>query len=362
MARAYSFDLATGQPCLLFTITRVDGTVERVTTASNDVTISADTWTQFPGLRAGVRTSRNDGTPPTLGFQAQLGASSPLKFRDVDRGKYERARVQIYVTNQASPVTADFEFDGEIRGRVSYDPFGMASFDLISRFAIPRDIFVPTFTLNCRFSFADRLTCGRGANAPATFPYIFGGDLADVARNEAIAVGDRRRVRFDTDDTPEDYRNVYLEATVGGTTAGSAPSFSATVGATVVDGGVTWVTKNALARWAQIAAASEHSITLTALPDPRGSVSTWFNPGKIRFDTGEYAGQCFKGSGWDPDTFTFKTYLPCPFVAVNDWIEIAPDCNKLHNTCWQTFNNTPNHGGFPFQLGAKMQAQQMALT
>lgn len=362
MSRAYSFDLATGKPVLLFTFTRVDGTVERVTTASSDITIGLNTWVHFPGLRAGSRTSRNDGTPPGFGFQAQLGSSGPLKFRDVDRGKYERAHVQIYVTNQANPVTADFEFDGEIRGNVSYDPFGLASFDLISRFAIPRDIFVPTFTLLCRHSFADRLTCGRGSNAPATFPYIYGGDLADVGRNEAIAVGDRRRVRFDTDDTPEDYHNVYLEATVGGTTAGSEPSFSSTVGATVVDGGVTWTTMNALARYAQVAAADNRSITLTALPDPRASSVTWYAPLKIRFDTGEYAGQCFKGSAWDADTLTLSTYLPCPFVAIGDWIEIAPDCDHTHNTCWHTFDNAENHGGFPFQLGAKYQAQQMALT
>jgi hypothetical protein len=214
--RTYSFDIAAGTaPCLLFTVTRPDGTVERFHNGQRlSIAIGSETWTRHPGVKAGIRTARNDGTPPTLGFTAQLSSSSPLKFRDVDRGKYERARVQVYVTSQRNPVTADFEFDGEIRGNISYDPFGMATFDLISRFAIPRDIFVPTFTLLCPFAFGDRLNCGRGANAPATFPYVYGGDLADVARNESIVVGDRRRVRFDTDDTPEDYRNVYLEATV----------------------------------------------------------------------------------------------------------------------------------------------------
>lgn len=359
--RTYSFDFVAGQPVLLFTITRVDGTVERITNASGDITINPNTWSAFPGLKAGVRTSRNDGTPPTLGFVAQLGASSPLRFRDVDRGKYERARVQIYVTNQKNPVTADFEFDGEIRGNISYDPFGMASFDLISRFAIPREIFVRTFTLLCPYSFADRLTCGRGANAPATFPYLYGGDLDDVARLETIAVGNRRRVRFAANNDPSDYANVYLECTAitTGITAGSAPSFSSTVGATTVDGGVTWTTKNAYARYAQVAAADNRSVTLTGLPDPRASDSTWYAPLKIRFYDGEYGGQCFKGSGWNPDTLTFDTYLPCPFVAVGDWLEIAPDCDHTHATCLGTFANTANHGGFPFQLGGKYQSQQM---
>jgi hypothetical protein len=119
---------------------------------------------------------------------------------------------------------------------------------------------------------------------------------------------------------------------------------------------------NALARYAQVAAANNRSVTLTALPDPRASDSTWLAPLKIRFDTGEYAGQCFKGSSWDPGTLSFSTYLPCPFVAIGDWIEIAPDCDKKHETCWRTYDNAENHGGFPFQLGAKYQAQQMALN
>lgn len=362
MARSYSFNLVTGKPCLLFTVTRPDGTIERVTTASGDITINDITWSKCAGLKALVRTSRNDGTPPTLGFQVQMGASSPFKFRDVDRGKYERANVLIEIASQINPVTRDFEFDGEIRGKIEYDPNGIALFDLMSRFAIPRDIFVPTFTLSCRYSFGDRLTCGRGENAPATFPYIFGGDLADDARNEAIGLGDRRRHRFGSDDTPEDYQNVYFEARVAGTTSGSAPSYSSTVGATFTDGGVTWEVMNALARYAQVASASNGIITLSALPDPRASDSTWLSQLRIRFATGEYAGRVFKGNKWVPDTFSFETFLPCPHVAVGDWLDIAPDCDKRHITCWHVHDNAENHGGFPLQLGAKYQAQQMALT
>lgn len=358
--RTYASDLTAA--CLLLTFTRVDGTVERITTASNDVVIDGDTWSKFPGLRVGVRTSRNDGTPPTVGFSAQLGSASPLKFRDVDRGKYERARVQIHVANQTGATTKDFEFDGEIRGGVAYDMHGMAAFDLISRFSIPRDIFVPTYTLLCRHSFADRRTCGAGPDAPATFPYVLGGDLADVSRNETIAVSDRRRFRFASGGIPSDYANVYLEATTAGATAGSAPSFSSTVGATTVDGGVTWTTRDALARSARIIAADNRTITLDALPDPRASDSTWYRPCKILFSSGEYAGQCFKGSNWNPGNLTVQTYLACPFAAVDDWVEIAPDCDKTHATCLNKYSNTENHGGFPFQLGAKYQSQQMALT
>jgi hypothetical protein len=350
--KTYTFDTST--PCLLFTFTRVDGTVERITDASVDVTVDAVTWAAHPGLKAGVKTSRHDGTPPTMGFQAQLGSSSPLKFRDVDRGKYERADVLIESTSFETPTSKVFEFNGEIRGNVEYDPTGLAQFDLISRFAIPRDLSVRTFTLPCAWEFGDPRYC----KVPL-FPYIWGGDLADVAVSTAYVLGDRRRVRFAGADNPSDYLNVYLEVTTAGTSAGSAPSYSSTVGATTSDGSVVWTTRNAWARNAQVTAADGRSITFGSLPDPRASDSTWYHPAKIMFATGEYKNRVFKGSAWDSATFTIETYLPCPFVAVGDWVEIAPDCDKTFALCKGKFSNAANHGGFPLQAGAKAQAQQL---
>lgn len=344
--------------CVLFTFTRVDGVIERVTTAQHDITIGSTTWYRHPGLKAGVRTSRHDGTPSTIGFSAHLGLSGRLKLRDVDRGKYERAHVLVELTSQRNPVVAEFQFDGEIRGGIQFDRAGSASFDVTARLAIPRGdgVLVNEFTLPCGWQYGDPLTC----RVPV-FPYIYGRDLGDVARNETIAVGDRRRVRFGSDDTPEDYLNVYLEATAitTGVTAGSAPSFSSTVGASVVDGGVTWTTRNARARYAQVVAVDgQRTITLDALPDPRASDSNYFHPAKMMFATGEYKNRVFKGGNWDPDAFTIQTYLPCPFVAVNDWVEIAPACDQTEARCIY-LENIVNHGGFPKHQGGKLQAQQV---
>jgi hypothetical protein len=197
-----------------------------------------------------------------------------------------------------------------------------------------------------------------------TFAYTLGGDLNDVQRNETIAVGDRRRFRFGTDDTPEDYENVYLEATAitTGITSGSAPTISSTVGATSTDGGVTWTTRNSYVRAVRISATDgQRTLTLDRLVDPRASDSTWLHPLKIKFWDGEYAGRTFKGGNYDAGANTIQVYLPCPFVAVNDWAEISPHCDQTYARC-TTFANTYNHGGFPNQLGAKAQAQAMALT
>ena len=215
-----SIDLTDGQvvPALLYTVTRVDGTVERVTNATRDVTtaspLTPTTWSAMGGLRAGVLTQRNDGTPPVFGLQITLTNAGKFRFRYVDRGLYERAHVLVQLTDTNDPTTLDFIFEGLMLGEISYNIAGQAAFELISKFAIPRDIFVKIFTLGCDHMFGDPLTC-----TIPVFPYELGRDLQDVERNEVIVLDTvsgatpvaRRRFRFGSDDTPEDYLDVYLE-------------------------------------------------------------------------------------------------------------------------------------------------------
>lgn len=359
--RTFLNDIATA--CLLFTITRVDGSIEYVTTASRDITIGPTTWTAHPGLKAGARTSRIDGTPPTMGFEVQLGSAVPLKFSDVVKGVYDGARVQVGLTSWENPQEPDFVFDGLILGEIAYDQHGVAAFDLISLFGIERDIFIEKFTLMCRYQFGDWKTCKVPVFPISAFPYTSVGDnlLHDVQRNEDIetGAGSFRRFRFGSDGTPEDYQNVNLEVTVPGTTGASVPAFSATPGAVTVDGTVTFTTRDAYARAARIVSVTNHTVTLDRLPDPRASGnSAWFNPLKFYFASGTYKGRAFMGSGWDSDALTFQVYLPCPFAAEDDWIEIAPQCSLTKTDCIR-FGAIRRFGGFPNQVGAKAQAQQL---
>lgn len=357
----WSINIATSKPCCLFTVSRIDGTVEYVTNASKDITIGPTTWTKHAGLQPGVRTDRSDGTPPTIGFGAHLGSAAPFRLRDVVRGKYEFARVQIELTSQDNPVTRDFVFDGLILGESTYTQHGQGFFDLMSIYGFPRDIFIQKFTLMCRHMFGDWKFCQIPVFSPPTaVPYNQGVFLNEITRSTPYLAGQSRRHHFAANDDPEDFANVYLLATTNGTTAASEPAFSSTVGDFTVDGTVTWETKNAWARAAKIVSVSNHTITLDRLPDPRATGnSAWFNPLKFVFRSGEYENRAFKGAGWDSDTLTLETYLPCPLAAADDWIEISPDCDKTHSMCVTKFANAINHGGFPFQQGAKAQAMQL---
>lgn len=361
--RTWSIDIPTSAPCLLFTLTRVDREVEYFTTANQSITIDGTTWTAHPGLQAGVKTARIDGTPPTFGFRAQLQSEPPLKFRDFVRGKYEGAYVYIEMTSQDDPATRDLIFAGKVLGDTSYNQHGVAQLDLISDFAVPRARLIEKFSLMCRFSFGQWNTCRVPVWPHDCFPNPDTHEGSDPPlRSTQIASGSWRRYRFGSAGTPEDYANVILVATATpnpGMTAASAPAFSSTIGATTTDGQIVWTTTDAYARAAKVVAVDKHTITLDRLPDPRWTTTLVPEQVKFVFRSGEYKNRAFKGAAWNSSTLSFQTYLPCPLAALDDWIEIAPECNKTHKMCKNYFNNTQNHGGYPFQLGAKAQAQQL---
>lgn len=350
--RTFSFDLVVGRPCLLLTITRADGEVIRVTGDAIPTVIGADTWEICPGLKVGDLSERDDGTPPSISFEALMQTDGPFDPQEVDGGKFEGAEIDIDLVNGKDPTVRNFWFLGKMIGGVDYDLPGLVTFECISKFGVPTDILVRQYQLLCDADFGDIRRC--------KVPVL----PADVARLETIAVGQYRRVRFTNDGDPEDYDNRYLEATAitTGITAGSAPSFNATIGGTTTDGGVTWTTRNAWTRAVRVGVATDsHNLVMDRDPDPRATADdTWYRPGTITFRSGFNAGRRFKIFKWVGATKTITVPMPLGlYVAVNDWAEIAPDCDHTIEMCTLKYANALNHRGFPYQAGAKAQAMQL---
>ena len=342
--RTYSFDFTTGIPVRLFTITRRDGEVLRLTTWTNPITIGANTWTPAKGLKLSNIAERYDGSPASCQFSAAMISGGSFDPIDVAVGRFDGATVLIEITNAASPTARDFDFFGRI-GATDLTTLESVAFEARNPHAFPNYQLVETYSVMCRHMFG-----GRFCRVPIMRP--------DVARASAYAAGAATRTRFAAANTPEDYANRYLECTVAGTTAASAPAFSSVVGATTVDGSATWTTRDAWERAARVASISNrHNIILDRLPDVRAASAGWYAPGKVFFDSGRYKNRGGKIGVWNESTFQITLFEPLGgFVAVNDWLFIWPDCNKTLDMCVDKYANGLNYGGFPQFKGAKTAA------
>jgi hypothetical protein len=338
----------------LLTITRNDGTVLRVCDWPLPVPVGSDTWTPAAGLKLGDVTNSNDGTLPTYSFDVSADSAGVFLPLDIDRGLFEAALVQLDITNAANSVSRDFQFTGRI-SRIDYDLTGQVTFEVLSLYATPRDVFVRQYGIPCDADLGDPRRC----KIP-TFPDLEVGsaDLHDVARLETIAIGDRRRFRFAGTGNPSDYANVYLEATAitTGITAATAPTPSSTVGTTYVDGGVTWATRNAWLRYAQVGTIFDsRNFLLSNYTEPRATDDTWLSPGRFAVRSGYCTNMVAKVRTWSAASLQVEMVQPFALLlSTGDWIEIAPDCDKTLTMCVNKYGNAFNYRGFPHLTGSSL--------
>jgi hypothetical protein len=348
----------------LITITRRDETVTRLTTDQRAIVLpDGTTWNTCPGLQIGDFTERNDGTLPSTSLSAFMEEDGAFDPYDVDNNLFEDALVEVDFIDRGAAASPDhryFWFRGYLNGGTQYGLGREVQFDVLNAFATPRDIFVRQYNIPCDADFGDPLRC----KIP-TWPYSYTGntDLHDVTTLEVIAVGDRRRHRFGSDNTPQDYHNVYLECTAitTGVTAGSAPAYDDTVGNTTTDGGVTWTTRNAYVRYVRVAALiDERTFTLNSTGDTRASAATWYVPGRLVMRSGYSKNRVAKISAWIPSSKQVTIVQPfAGLIAVNDWIEIAPDCDKSLTMCTDKYDNAFNYRGFDHLAGDKVVTSQI---
>ena len=129
------------------------------------------------------------------------------------------------------------------------------------------------------------------------------------------------------------YEDLIYEATTAGTTASTQPSFNASVGATTVDGGVTWKAYESWTRYAVVNVVTDDKQFTITFTDSR-AVDDWFNDGYVRFDSGGNFQQVEEIRDWDQssaEVFLFRE-MPYP-VTSGDIIRIAPGCKLTRTDC-----------------------------
>lgn len=344
--REYSFDLSTGNPQRLITITRLDGTVIRTLTWPVAIAIAegsppaTTTWTPVRGLKLGDMPERADGTIPSTTLEVAWEIDGTFDPTDIAERLFEDATVLIEITDTDNPTTRDFDFLGRI-GVTRFTTVGSVVFELRNPYGFDKEILVPKATLPCRHDYGNRF-CQRPLLRP------------DVARSTAYILGAARRFRFAGANTPEDYSNRYLEVTTAGTTAASAPAFSSTISATTADGSVVWTTRDSLERAVRIASVVDrHRVILDRHPIA-GDVDGYFNPGGMFMATGRGAGKRWRIGNWTQSSLLAVSFQPIGlYFAANDWGYIWQDCDKTEDMCFTRHANSANYGGFQHFEGAK---------
>jgi hypothetical protein len=349
--RTYSFTLAGARLAYLLTITRRDETVIRVTGYSKSITISSQTWTPDPGLEIGDITETNDGSIPNLTVKFAVG--SLFAESDILNRLYEGAEAVLEICDARNPTTKDEEFRGVLKGDIEVDRGGNGQFEILNKFGLGRDVWVRKYLIEDDVDFGDP----RRSKIP-TFPTVdpTSDDLADVERSTALALGDRRRFRYDANDDPSDYHDVYWEVTVAGTTGPSEPALpSDTPGDIVPDGSATFTVRNAYARAFEVASIiDDRNITIT-VTEPRASGdTTWFAPGLLVMRSGALMNWSSDIDAWDG---VDQISLVVPFASqleVGDWGEIAPDYDQTLDMAVSKYSNANNYRGFPHLTGSRI--------
>lgn len=357
--RTYSFALAGARLAYLLEITRVDGTVIRITNYNRPITFGGDTWVPAAGLEIGDITETNRGDIPSVSFSVAIG--SLFTRLDIKNGLFEKAAAVLEICNARNPTTKDEDFRGLMKGDASFDLDGKAQFEILNSFGLQRDIFVKTYTIEDNVFFGDP----KWSKIP-TFPTVdsTSSDLADVERLAALSLGERRRFRYDTDDNPSDYHDVYWEVTTAGTTGASDPvAPSDTPGGTVTDGSVTFTVRNAYLRAFQVASIIDDSHITITVTEPRATDDDWFAPGVVVMRSGYWTNQGSLVNAWDG---TSQISLEKPIgnqLQVGDWGEIASDYDQTLDMAVGKYGasigiladgGANNYRGFPHLTGAKL--------
>lgn len=346
------FSFALTRLAYLLTITRVDGTVIRVTTYSRAITFGSNTWTPAPGLEIGDITETNRGDIPSVTFRVALGGL--FTKLDINASLYEAAECLLELTNAATPSTKDEEFVGILKGDIQFDLDGNAKFEILNKFGLNRDVFVRKYSIEDDVDFGDP----RRSKIP-TFPTVdaTSDDLAVVPRSTALALGERRRFDYDSVANPSTYHDVHWEVTTAGTTGASAPVAPGhVIGSTVADGTVTFTIREAYARAFQVASIiDENHITITVtFTDTRATDPTWWAPGMLVMRTGTLKNRGSDVDAWDGISQVGLVVPFANYLEIGDWGEIAPDYDQTLDMAVAKYDNANNYRGFPHLTGARL--------
>jgi hypothetical protein len=148
---------------------------------------------------------------------------------------------------------------------------------------------------------------------------------------------------------PSVQNGFYYISSSTGVTGGVEPTWPTTLGATVVDNGITWTAIRAYRQNGVVASvASRRVFQAINIDDPTGEEAPWWRGGTILWLTGANAGllrEVFDDNGTGLLALREEADYP---VVFGDTFEVTVGCDKSLTMCKARFDNKNNFRGEPY--------------
>lgn len=320
-------------------IKRVDGTILGFT--EHDRTLSVDLAGYLPGDADGaisyVPTDAVEFTSPRqaaslAGSGVELNGAiqdARITEEDIRAGLYDGATITIFFVNWTAPTTPIIWFHGNL-GEAALEE-SQFSLESVSLAAKTSRVACNTIKRTCRADFGDSL-CGVPLSADtwaATTVY---------AERQA---GDAKIGDIVEPTAPNGY---WYEATTGGTSDSSEPTWPTTVGDTVTDGTVVWTCTRARELSGVVTAVTDRKTFTASGISVAADHLEW---GIVTWATGDNAGdKRFVKS--DDGAGALKFYQSTTYdIAVSDTFTVTLGCRKrFAEDCVGRYDNAYNFRGF----------------
>ena len=342
--RALPFDLTAPGIKALVTIQRGLQTL-RFTTSEAPITIAGDTWQPGPGMVLTNLQFPSNGAFANADVKITAVAGGIIEPGDAVRGILDGWPISIEMFDSTNLAAGTFDLiKGGVIGQIDEDSDGTVMIAAQGPLARLQNTMTEHYSLTGRESLGDDrckipiLPADIGRNQAYVTSSPGGNGLQHV--NDAFG-----RVRIGGAGAVEDYQNVFFECTTPGTTAGTAPSYDATVGNTTTDGSAILTARNSWLRYARGHAIDDFHIQLEGLPDSRASDVTWFVSGGLYVRSGELADfPEFPISEWDPVNLIVRLGLPVAptDIPTGTQFELRPGCDLTTDMCEARFSNIIN--------------------
>lgn len=347
----YHLEQETTSLTTCWKIERRDGVVLYLTDHDVDVVYDGNTYKAESGYQRTAIQTTSSMSVDNLDISGFVDSSYITKS-DIRAGAYDNAVIEIFAVNWADLSMGQIKLRKGWIGEVLLTEQGEISVELRGMTQALSQYIGSVYQPECRADVGD---------SKCKFP------IQPDLRQDSVeySLGDFIRVPTSATTGQAQYENRIYECTTAGTTAGTQPTYSTTIGATTTDGTTVFTARDSFTRHATVDTVTDRStftLSATGWTETR-DVDDWFNGGALQFESGNNNSRVAEVRDWVQSTRSVTVFIPMGYdVSPGDILLIYPGCNKSTSTCsgkfvisgsrdFSTGGNIKNFRGEPFVPG-----------